>query len=319
MAWVLARFARVLRPFGPLCGGVVQKFETVCFMRKFGGFDEYSKVSIKNKLLGIFQLGNIMASTTATEFDDVLTGSRYADAIEGGMGDDIINSGAGDDTVDGGAGDDQLNAGSGDDVLIGGAGDDVLNGGGGSDTFVFNFTVAGGQSTVTFGGFDAGADGKLSQNEFVQQYEAFLVENGFDPDAFNQNSATDALTGNPDPTVESIEIKTGATTQTRYYEDTLYVDGPLAVTASDGHDTITAFQDAGPNVDQIVLNGLAGLSDADLDSLFDLTLADTDGDGTMDASVLVWGEGMGSITIGGTTQWGTDVLAFLHDGQVLLA
>lgn len=260
-----------------------------------------------------------MSTITATDGDDVLTGTRGADTIDGGAGDDIINSGAGDDVISGGAGDDTLNAGSGNDILEGGAGDDTLNGGGGSDVFVFNFQVAAsGTTTVTFEGFDAGGDGKLSQNEFVTQYEAFLTENDVDTANFDQNSATDALAGNPDD-VTPITISTGGTTtQTRYYEDTLYIESgdALEITASDGNDTITAFQDAGPNVDAILFNGLAGLTDAQLDLLFDIETIDTDGDGTADASLLTWDGG--SIAIGGTVEWGDDVLAFFHDDQVSL-
>ncbi len=263
-----------------------------------------------------------MTNYSGTDDNDVLNGSKGADSIDGGAGADIINSGAGDDVIFGGEGDDKLNAGAGDDILYGGVGNDVLNGGGGSDRFVFNFTVTTGQSTVTFAGFNSGSDGKLQQNEFMQQYNAFLVANGIDPTTFNANGSTDPLPDNPDGSVESALIYGGGpnpVTHVRYYENTLYISGQPEISASDGHDTITSFQNAGQNVDSIVLNGLAGLSDADLDALFNLTLIDTNGDGIADATSLVWGDGMGSIQIGGTTEWGTDVLAFLHDGQVLLA
>lgn len=261
-----------------------------------------------------------MTSFTGTASDDVLNGGKGADVIDGGAGADIINSGAGDDAIFGGAGDDKLNAGAGDDRLEGGSGDDILNGGGGSDRFVFNFVVASGMKTVTFAGFDPGADGRLQQSEFVQQYNAFLAANGIDPEADQFNNATDPLPGNPDGSVEQATIQNNANgpLQTRYYENTLYIqDGPQ-ITASDGHDQITAFQTAGPNVDTIVLAGLAGLGDAVLEALFDLRLEDTDGDGRADATSLIWGDSMGSIEIGGTTRWGTDALAFFHDAQVLL-
>lgn len=263
----------------------------------------------------------------ATDDDDVLTGTRGADTIDGGAGDDIINSGAGDDVIDGGAGDDKLNAGAGDDILIGGAGDDQLNGGGGSDTFVFNFTVtSGGTTTLTYipvpldydaptggGSNEIPKDGQVSQPEFsqfAQDYAAWLLINApadFKYDAPQPDPVTSATS--PDLVDGAVSSVLLTNNQTRYWEPTIEVSGGAAeITASDGYDTIVSFQNAGPNVDAIVLNGLAGLDDATLDALFDITTTDTDGDGVADASLLTWAGG--SIQIGGRTDWGTDVLSF---------
>ncbi len=273
-------------------------------------------------------------ATIPTEGDDVLTGTKGADIIDGGGGDDIINSGAGDDHVSGGEGDDKINAGSGDDTLIGGAGNDTLNGGGGSDCFVFNFTIDLGGPTLTpiiFPGFDPGADGKLQQGEFSSQYSNWLKSAGTDgPDGnievdflWNQNNAGDSLTylegAVVDGVVSSQVVYTGPTnTVTRYYEGTVYIETPgqLEITESDGYDVITSFQNAAHNVDKIQLNGLKDLSHEQLDYLFDITTIDTDGDGVHDATLLTWNGG--SIQIGGTTQWGDDVLAFFGDAQVEL-
>jgi Ca2+-binding RTX toxin-like protein len=294
-----------------------------------------------------------MADFTGTEGDDVLNGTNKADLIDGGEGDDIINSGAGNDIVYGGEGDDQIHAGAGDDelfggegndqlvagagddILEGGVGDDVLNGGGGSDTFVFNFTVAaGGTSTITYGAvpldYDAPTgnpnnptppDEEVSESEFAQfsqDYQAWLNENAPadytyaapQPNPVNSISDPDAVDGD----VQSVELTNG---QIRYWEDTIEVaGGEPEITASDGNDTITQFQNAGPNVDQIVLKGLAGLDDTTLDALFDLTASDVNNDGVLD-SVLSW-QG-GSITLLGTSTWGNDLLGFMHDDQVVLA
>lgn len=263
-------------------------------------------------------------STVATDGDDVLTGTKGADTIDGGDGSDIINSGAGDDYVDGGNGDDKLNAGSGDDTLIGGDGNDQLNGGGGSDTFWFNFTVSGGTTTVTYdkapSDYDTNNNG-VSQNEFSafkNDYEDWLDENAPADYAYSQTSS-DPVTSASDPDLVDgsvSSITTIISNQTRYWEPTIEVGGELEITDSDGYDTIVSFQDAGPNVDKIVLNGLGALSDAELDLLFDITTVDTNSDGIDDASLLTWDGG--SIQIGGTTQWVTDVLAFMHDDQVCL-
>lgn len=263
-------------------------------------------------------------ATTPSEGDDVLTGTKNDDTIYAGAGDDIVNSGAGDDTVYGGDGNDKINAGAGDDVLEGGAGDDILNGGGGSDTYVFNFTVNAGATTITYDATPADYDTNnngVSQSEFSafkNDYDAWLAENA--PADYNYNqTSSDPVTSATDPdavdgAVSSVTLTNG---QTRYWEETIDTTsgGAPAITASDGYDTITQFQDAGPNVDKIQLNGLAGLSDEDLDTLFDLSTSDANGDGVLD-TILSWDGG--SITILGTSEWGNDVLAFLHDDQVLL-
>jgi len=284
----------------------------------------------------------------ATDGNDVLTGTKNADVIDGGAGDDIINSGAGNDTVSGGEGDDQIHAGSGDDrldggdgndqlsgdggndILTGGNGDDLLNGGGGSDTFVFNFTVSQGSGqTVSYEpvplDYDAGGprtapDGQVSQSEFSQfqqDYQAWLAENA--PADYEYSAPQpDPLTSDADPqavdgTVSSVDLTNG---QTRYWEDTITTGGSgPEITASDGNDTIVQFQN-GPNSDTLVLNGLSGLSDDQLDALFDLAASDVNSDGTLD-TVLSWDGG--SITILGTSEWGSDVTAFFGDDRVHLA
>jgi hypothetical protein len=71
-----------------------------------------------------------------------------------------------------------------------------------------------------------------------------------------------------------------------------------------------------PNNDTIELQGLAGLTDTQLDQLFDLNYADVDGLGGANDAVLTWDGG--SITIlNAGDQW-SDVSAFFHDPQVHL-
>lgn len=274
-----------------------------------------------------------MAISIATADNDVLTGSKGADTIDGGAGSDIINSGAGDDVVYGGAGDDQLNAGAGDDVLEGGIGNDILNGGGGSDRFVFNFSVfaqAGQTITEEFrdGNMPAGNSSASAVTRYLDALgewrDELTDEHGADDSTALVDSVTFAGNNSAGATTAATAFNGEAWAETS--DKTLSVDNTYAhttedileITASDGHDAITSFQNAGPNIDTIELKGLVGLSDANLDALFDLVLVDTNGDLIADASKLVWGNGMGSIEIGGTTEWGTDVLAFFHDSQVLL-
>ncbi len=122
-----------------------------------------------------------------------------------------------------------------------------------------------------------------------------------------------------DSTIESVNVPAGRGFTTWFYEDTVTTvaagGGPAAISASDGHDTIVQFQNAGPNADTIELDGLAGLTDAQLSDLFDLTTIDTNGDSIADSTLLSWDGG--SIKILGSTGWANE-LAFFHDAHVLL-
>jgi phosphodiesterase/alkaline phosphatase D-like protein len=139
----------------------------------------------------------IDTSTTATDGDDVLTGSADNDIIagllgndniSGGDGDDIlrgdldsrnpqvgiaggndtINGGNGNDDIGGKSGDDSLFGGDGDDNLWGDDGDDILRGGLGDDTLtgddfsggsgVDTFILAIGEGTDTIVDFEIGVD-----------------------------------------------------------------------------------------------------------------------------------------------------------------
>lgn len=72
-------------------------------------------------------------------------------------------------------------------------------------------------------------------------------------------------------------------------------------------------RNAGPNVDQIVMEGLSGLTATQLDSLFDLATSDVNLDGTLIRCCQWTG---GSLAVLGTSQWGTSVNAFFTSSQV---
>lgn len=277
--------------------------------------------------------------------DDLLEGGNHNDSLSGGDGNDTLDGGNHDDTLSGGDGDDALYGGGGADDLTGGMGDDYLDGGNNADkvdTFNFTFDVTEGSSVVTFTDYliangygqyvaDGAVTDGIPQNVFAQQYTAWLtglVESeglGIDVDGdgkisvgINQNDPTglpqiegmsaeevDALFNGTD----NLFVKTGKTTQERYYSNE-FGSSSLGVTG-EGHDTIAGLND----VDQIVLNGLGGLTDTQLDALFDLETGDFNNDGVQD-SRLVWSGG--SITVLSTDQWDTDVLSFLHDEHVTL-
>ena len=247
-------------------------------------------------------------------YDDPIIGTNSADTLHGLSGNDIINSGAGDDLLFGGEGDDELHAGSGEDTLHGGTGNDHLVGGGHSDTFVFDFNMLLGQlQTHTFGltpqDFDTNGNG-VSQNEFAHfqtAYRAWLAGFGTDLNGdgvvnvnYNFNNAN-PLTGieGLDPSavggaVSSITI--GA--QTRFWEQSITVGAATTVTSNDGHDTVAGYN---ADQDQLELRGLAGISLADFDRLFDFTEFDSNNDGTMDGTVFRLADESWSVTLNGLT------------------
>ncbi|WBL32836.1 hypothetical protein O5O51_14085 [Sinirhodobacter sp. HNIBRBA609] len=263
-----------------------------------------------------------MAAKAHTRSAKSTMGSNSDDVIHGTELDDVIKGRPGDDHLFGEGGDDVLKGGPGNDILDGGSGDDLLIGGPGEDTFVFDFNISndgGGGLLGTFtpeAGYDMGTFVQAYLGDFLGSFVD--VPGGKEYYPWDPRNDADAVADNPDPTVESYTLSNGTVI---YYENDIYAtggEGAVAILTSDGHDTIASFQ-SGVNVqDTIQLNGLSGLTDQQLDDLFDLATVDTDGDGVEDASVLSWGDGMGSITIGGTTEWGTDVLAFFSDDQVLL-
>jgi Ca2+-binding RTX toxin-like protein len=247
------------------------------------------------------------------------------DFIISGDGNDNLTGGGGNDQISGGGGNDKINAGGGNDTVDGGTGDDFLNGAGGSDVYRFHFAVSGG-ATESHTFVYVPSEAFPNNGDFAIQYTDFLVSVFGSATNFlwRQTIAEDPLLSfvtevtAEDSTVESVQVPSGRGFGTLFYEDTITTSGPggpAAITASDGHDTIAQFQNAGPNVDTIELHGLAGMSDADLSALFDLTTIDTNGDSVADSTLLSWDGG--SIKILGSTNW-ADELAFFHDPHVML-
>lgn len=285
--------------------------------------------------------------------NDILNGGNDNDTLYGDAGNDELHGGSGDDSLFGGDGNDALKGDGGDDTLTGGDGNDVLNGGGGSDTFNFNFTVqsiAGPSSTFTTwwqanGGGANVANGEVAdgtkQGDFSSAYSAWLnylvTEYGLGADtngdgkvdvSLNQNDPgglpsiegmtndeLDALFGS----AESFSFQTGGSrnpvTHTRYYSDEFSLGNTLAITDSEGYDTIVQFHGDGANVDTLALNGITQSQAA---ALFRFETGDFNGDGVADDSRISWDGATdaadGSITILGST-W-TDFDAFLNDTRI---
>ncbi|MGH6720121.1 MAG: calcium-binding protein, partial [Alphaproteobacteria bacterium] len=263
---------------------------------------------------------------TGGDGNDTLTGDGSANTLDGGAGNDVLSGGGGNDVLSGGLGDDTLAGGEGNDVLVGGAGADVLEGGGGNDTltggnspdetadsFVFNFNFTEGEGdTFDFNPVDTNGNNAIDQNEFSTQYTAWLNEVaaslGFDANGdgiisvgLNQNDP------NGVPYIEGFEgdwgdretltVKTGKTTQTRYYSSSVSGGGEDVLTGDDGHDTVTDFE---WGTDTITLN-VGGASLADIIGFFTVEQVDTDGNGIADSTVLALGDGSWSVTLLGIT------------------
>lgn len=229
------------------------------------------------------------------------------DVINANGGNDRINAGGGDDAIDGGSGDDQIVAGNGDDSVTGGEGDDFLHGNGGADTFHYSFDVTPGSVTVPICNFvDLDEDGKLTENEFVHQYNDWLRELGLDMNA-DDAIAVKNHNGSPDdlPEVEgfdgtfgtksTITVHTGNTTQTRYYVDSATVGGAETVTSDDGNDTIADFHVGLDKLD------FGTLTAAQLAQFQVNDTADVNGDEVLDTVITLTGDGDFSITLLGVS------------------
>ena len=256
---------------------------------------------------------------TSAETDDVMNGGKGDDTLDGGGGDDILNGGAGADTLYGGDGEDQLNGGSGNDILDGGEGDDVLNGGGGSDTFVFHFSLSSsGTMTYTYPDGPTYDDPTPTTEPSTTTWSPTVNAqwNNYTNDVnnwYDQNNG-DTIDTNPDPETTTL-TNPGGNLINYTSDDTITVAGELAITDSDGNDTVTQFQSNTNNMDKIELHGIT--KDQAL-ALFTYVTGDFDGDGVADDGRIAW-EGAtddadGSITFLNKT-W-ADLDAFVNDAQV---
>lgn len=245
--------------------------------------------------------------------DDILIGSEGDDTLYGGDGDDILFGLGGDDLLDGGA--DM-------DILVGAEGDDTLTGGTENDLFQFAFEFTEGGETTSFTDWLAAQGLQTSgwtQSFFVTQYNAYLehlvatYDLGFDSNgdgkidvSFHQNEegAVPYIEGLSDEELsamfsesEGVMVYTGKKTQERYYSESFSIGDQIAVTSSDGLDTITDF--SFEEGDRLEFVGLG--SDFTLEqfmNFFRVENADRDGDGKLD-TVLGLESGDWSVTLAG--------------------
>lgn len=205
------------------------------------------------------------------------------DSVEAGGGDDVIMSGAGDDTVSGGVGHDSI---------LGGAGDDLIHGDGGDDTVALedgfgNDTLVGGEDFENTG------------------------------DVLDLSGVTDNLTidlTNADP--EDITVSDGTSTATAQEFETLILGGgedTLTLGDNSGADVISGFdltdRGDGHSFDQLDVSGVTsdGITPV---TAWDVTVTDTNGDGTGDA-ILTFPGGE-SLTLEGVSPAQVDSIPELH-------
>lgn len=227
-----------------------------------------------------------------------------ADSVQAGAGDDTVLSYVGNDTIDAGTGNDSVDAGDGDDVVFGGAGDDTIQGWFGNDSLVGG---DGADSLIGFLGDDTLAGGAGDDSiEGGDGEDLIILENGFgndtidggdggvtDYDTLDLSSVTtdttiDLTGANP----ENGTVTSGADTATfTDIENIVLGAGTDTIVLADGSgaDRVEGFQpptDLGGGVysgnDRLDVSGMTDASGA-LVNVDDVTVTDTNGDGTGDA------------------------------------
>lgn len=260
-----------------------------------------------------------MAVTNLGDGDDVYTVTDPNGETVNGQKDN--------DTLTGASGNDQLNGGPGDDILAGMGGDDTLIGAAGADTFKYSFTVAPGKAeTLSFsswmnlsGDLETLNAGTYTQDWFAKNYTAWLNylvteyglgsagDDGVVSVGINQNDpngtpwiegmSTDELTAMFGDR-SAVTLKTGKTTQERYYSDGFtYGSGTDIASSTDGNDTITDFTRA--SGDKLDFSGIAATQFADFFSV-DAT-QDVNSDGKLDTVITLKTDGSWSLTLLGYT------------------
>ncbi|MBQ0752537.1 MAG: hypothetical protein KBT70_20270, partial [Roseovarius sp.] len=212
--------------------------------------------------------------------DAALTGG--ADLIRGGDGNDQIIGDVGNDSLFGDAGNDTLFAGADNDLLSGGTGADQMFGEGGDDTFVVengfgNDTIVGGETGETFGDtLDLSAvTGPTTLDLTADNAETGSVSDGTSTATFTE--------------IETIILGSGTDT--------------LRLADGSGQDAVSGFAAPTDNGDGTYASGdlldVSGLTSDGTTRVTtaDVTISDTNGDGTGDAvltfpggeSLTLWG------------------------------
>lgn len=198
--------------------------------------------------------------------NDSIRSGGDADTVEGGLGNDTIDGAQGDDLLDGGDGADLILGGDGADTIRGATGNDDMIGGGDADTFILadGFgvdTIGGGETATTGTDFDTVDLSGLTTGATVDLSGA---ESGSVTNGANSASFTE---------IENVSLGGGRDT-------VVLADGS-------GSDTVTGFDltDSGDGStnDQLDVSGLTSDGGTTPIHAGDVTVTDTNGDGTGDA------------------------------------
>ncbi|MCV2893760.1 Hint domain-containing protein [Lentibacter sp. XHP0401] len=226
------------------------------------------------------------------------------DSVVAGAGDDTVFSYAGNDTIDGGAGNDSLDGGDGDDTLAGDTGNDTLQGWFGDDALEGG---AGDDSLIGWTGDDTIAGGTGADSiEGGDDQDLIILEDGFgndtidggdggvtdydtlDMSAVTTDTTVDLTSANP----ENGSVTSGGDTATFIdIENIVLGAGTDTVVLADGSgsDTVDGFEAptdlGGGNFTGNDQLDVSGMTDADGNpvNVLDVTVTDTNGDGTGDA------------------------------------
>jgi len=215
--------------------------------------------------------------------DDVIEAGAGDDTIFAGDGNDSVRGGEGNDSVEGGAGDDSLYGDEGDDTLLGGAGNDTMDGFLGADLIEGgdgNDSISGhdGDDTIYGGAGDDWLRGSVGNDEMWGGTGDDYIWSGYNDDTIRIENDF----GNDTIEAEGIGETTGDVLDLSLVTDGLTIDltdsNPENGSFSDGTSTATFNE-----IENIILGGgndtvmLGPLSGDDFVQGFDL--ADDDGDG----------------------------------------
>ncbi|RFP86990.1 hypothetical protein DZK27_12985 [Rhodobacteraceae bacterium 63075] len=209
--------------------------------------------------------------------NDTVDGGAGNDSVDGGSGDDALIGGAGNDTLQGWFDDDSLTGGVGDDSLVGWTGNDTLEGGAGDDSIAGGddqdlIILEDGFGTDTIDGGDGGAvdDDTLDMSAVTTDTTIDLT--GANPEAGTVTSGTDSATFGD---IENIVLGSGTDT--------------IVLADGSGADTVEGFAAPSDNGDGTFTGNdqidVSGMTDAGGNpvNVSDVTVTDTNGDGTGDA------------------------------------
>ncbi len=275
--------------------------------------------------------GELIDGTYVTDLEgDVIDGNDnqtngHEDSVQAGAGDDTVFSYAGNDTVDGGSGNDSIDAGDGDDQVIGGAGSDTLQGWFGDDSLIGG---AGGDSLMGWTGDDTLVGGAGNDTiEGGDDQDVIILEDGFGDDTIDGGDGgatdidtldmsavtTDTTVDLTDSNPEMGTVTSGADTATfGDIENIVLGAGTDTVVLADGSgsDTVEGFEAPTDNGDGTYTGNdqldVSGMTDTDGNpvNVLDVTVSDTNGDGTGDA-ILTFPNGE-SITLTGVSPTAVD-------------